>query len=172
MSTFVYIDGANFYQATKELGCVVDYKKFRGWLGQKFGVTKAYIFIGFMLGREDLYAHLTSCGFVLIFKPVLRLQSGHVKGNCDAELVLRIISDYYEKTCSSAALITGDGDFACVIDFFQKRGFPISLQIPRAEKCSVLLKRTGVRLYRLEEHYQKFSHFVQKEKAPDTDASV
>ena len=42
----IYIDGNNLYRSAKELGFEIDYKKFRGWLRQKYNPTSVYIFIG------------------------------------------------------------------------------------------------------------------------------
>jgi hypothetical protein len=42
----IYIDGNNLYRSAKELGFDIDYKKFRGWLRQKFNPNKVYLFIG------------------------------------------------------------------------------------------------------------------------------
>ena len=36
MNSNVYIDGNNLYRAAKELGFTINYKKFRGWLRQKY----------------------------------------------------------------------------------------------------------------------------------------
>ena len=34
----IYIDGNNLYRGAKELGFDIDYKKFRGWLRQKYAL--------------------------------------------------------------------------------------------------------------------------------------
>lgn len=41
-----FIDAANLYQAIKDLGWALDYRKFRRYLAEKYQVGKAYLFIG------------------------------------------------------------------------------------------------------------------------------
>lgn len=64
----IYIDGNNLYKSAKELGFEIDYKKFRGWLRQKYNAENAYLFIGLVPSRTKFYEHLQECGFILIFK--------------------------------------------------------------------------------------------------------
>ncbi|MEK7645362.1 MAG: hypothetical protein AAB391_03555 [Patescibacteria group bacterium] len=40
----IYIDGNNLYRGAKELGFTIDYKKFRGWLRQKYNPTSVYLY--------------------------------------------------------------------------------------------------------------------------------
>ncbi|MFA6228206.1 MAG: hypothetical protein WC668_03385 [Patescibacteria group bacterium] len=42
----IYIDGNNLYRSAQELGFAIDYKKFHGWLSQKFQAAYIYLFIG------------------------------------------------------------------------------------------------------------------------------
>lgn len=81
-----------------------------------------------------------------------------IKGDCDAELVLKVVSDFYTKAFSSCILITGDGDFACVAEFLQKEGVLSGILAPNKNKCSYLLRnKPGIELTFLNEHYHKFS---------------
>ncbi len=64
----IYIDGNNLYRAAKELGFEIDYRKFCGWLRQKYQAQTAYLFIGLVQDRVKFYEYLQECGFVLIFK--------------------------------------------------------------------------------------------------------
>lgn len=81
---------------------------------------------------------LQKFGYILIFKPTLELKDGKVKGNCDAELVLHAMIEYsnYEK----AIIVTGDGDFYCLIDYLFKKNKLERLLIPNVKKYSTLLK--------------------------------
>ena len=64
----VYIDGNNLYRSAKELGFDIDYKKFRGWLRQKYNPVNVYIFIGFMSKKAGLYKYLQNSGYKLPWK--------------------------------------------------------------------------------------------------------
>lgn len=71
-NNFAFIDGQNLNLGVREIGWKVDYFKFRIYLKEKFGVNKAYYFIGYVEGNSDLYASLQEAGYILIFKPTFR----------------------------------------------------------------------------------------------------
>ncbi len=166
----IYIDGNNLYRAAKALGFIIDYKKFFGWLKQKYGPTVVYLFIGFIKEKIDFYLYLRECGFIIIFKPTIPA-AGIVKGNCDAELVLKATSDFYEKNFDKAILITGDGDFGCLVVFLAENSALYMVIAPNKYKCSSLLKDKNIEITFLNDHYHKFSSPLN-EKAPDADSSA
>jgi uncharacterized LabA/DUF88 family protein len=167
----IYIDGNNLYRSAKELGYEIDYKKFRGWLRQKYSPTNTYLFIGLVPSRISFYEHLQECGFILVFKQTVSF-GGTIKGNCDAELVLKTVSDFYTKAFTSCVLVTGDGDFGCLVEFLQTNKAINRIVSPDEKKCSILLKNKNTEITFLNEHYHKFSSKRQKEKAPNADVSA
>lgn len=60
--TNIYIDGNNLYRSAKKLGFEIDYKKFRGWLRQKYNPQSVYIFIGLVPDRKSADLFLCSIG--------------------------------------------------------------------------------------------------------------
>ena len=154
----IYIDGNNLHRAAKELGFEIDYKKLRGWLRQKYNAADVYLFLGFILDKDNLYIHLQECGYLLVFKQIVFFR-GIVKGNCDAELVLKVVSDFYTKAFDQCILITGDGDFGCLVEFLAQNSAFSILIAPDEEKCSFLLRNKGVEVTFLNEHYHKFSKY-------------
>ena len=171
MKVNIYIDGNNLYRAATELGFKIEYKKFYGWLRQKYHPTHVYLFIGLIPSRTSFYQYLQECGFILVFKQTISV-SGVVKGNCDAELVLKTVSDFYTKAYDSCILITGDGDFGCLVEFLQTQDSVYGVIAPDKKKCSILIKNKNVEITFLNEHYHKFSMRIPKEKAPDADVSA
>lgn len=167
----IYIDGNNLYRSAKELGYEIDYKKFRGWLRQKYNPANVYLFIGLVPSRTSFYEHLQECGFILVFKQTVSF-GGTIKGNCDAELVLKTVSDFYTKAFTACVLVTGDGDFGCLAEFLQENKVIKLIISPDKKKCSILLKNKNIEITFLNEHYHKFSSERQKEKAPDADVSA
>jgi uncharacterized LabA/DUF88 family protein len=140
-NNYAFIDGQNLYFAIKTLGWNLDYKKFRVYLREKYGVEKAFIFIGYLAANTDLYTALQSHGFILIFRPTLTYKDGTVKGNCDAELVLQAMIEYarYDK----ALIVTGDGDFYCLVKYLKEKNKLKTLLIPDMKKYSALLKKVA-----------------------------
>ena len=152
----IYIDGNNLYRSAKELGFDIDYKKLRGWLRQKYNVSNVYLFIGLVPERVKFYEYLQSCGYILVFKQTVSVGE-KIKGNCDAELVLKTVSDFYTKSFTSCILITGDGDFGCLVEFLKENNVINGVIAPDEDKCSILIRNKNIDITFLNELYHKFS---------------
>ena len=88
-NNYAFIDSQNLNLGIRGLGWSLDYQKFRIYLEEKHGVAQAYVFIGFVASNQRLYDKLRAAGFVLVFKPTVFSPDGTIKGNVDADLVLR-----------------------------------------------------------------------------------
>ena len=136
---YAFIDGQNLNLGIQELGWKLDLYRFRIYLKEKYGVTQAYYFIGFRPEMNDLYASLQKAGYILIFKPTLRIPGGTVKGNCDAELVLQAMIELHNY--HQAVIVSSDGDFACLVKYLGEKGKLRNLLVPNSLKYSALLKK-------------------------------
>ncbi len=138
-NNYAFIDSQNLNLSIREQGWILDFRKFRTYLKDKYGIAKAFIFIGYVPQNQDLYTNLQKDGYILIFKPTLSLPSGGVKGNVDAELVLHTMVEFnnYDK----ALIITGDGDFYCLVDYLAKNDKLLKLMIPNTNKFSSLYRK-------------------------------
>lgn len=127
------------YLSILEQGWKLDFKRFRKHLKHRYGVSKAFLFIGYVATNEGLYTALQECGYILVFKPTLVLSDGRVKGNIDAELVLHAMIEYpnYEK----AVIVSNDGDFYCLVNYLKKRNKLLKLIIPDRHNYSSLLRK-------------------------------
>ena len=85
---YAFIDAQNVYKGVQSDGWLLDWRKFRVYLRDKYRVEKAFIFIGYMSQYQDLYSLLQESGYILVFKPVVVYGAGEVKGNVDAELIV------------------------------------------------------------------------------------
>jgi uncharacterized LabA/DUF88 family protein len=151
-NNYAYIDGANLHQGVKNSGWKLDYRRFRVWLSEKYSVKTAYIFIGLIPKYKDLYSYLQECGYILIFKEVIYASDGKAKGNCDADLVLQAVMDFYENKFDSAVLVSSDGDYASLVKFLlDRKRLTATLSPHRKDKCSILLKRTNAPIVYLDE---------------------
>ena len=170
-NNYAFIDGANLHRGIAGFGWKLDYARFRVWLSEKYGVRRAYIFIGLIPKYKDLYTHLQECGFTLIFKEVIYDKEGKPKGNCDADLVLQAARDTYEKKFGKAVIVSSDGDYASLVKFLKERGkLEVILSPHTKDLCSILLKRTDAPIAYLND--QKSILQVRKEKAPDADGTA
>lgn len=136
-----FIDSQNLNLGVRSLGWQIDYKKFRLYLKNKYNVDRAFMFIGLVSNNQKLYTQLQAAGFILVFKPTVRyFENGKetVKGNVDAELVLHasaIEFGNYDK----AIIVSGDGDFACLVGFLEEKDKLLHIFTP-SHKYSKLLK--------------------------------
>ncbi len=153
---YVYIDWANLHQWSKSRWGV-DYRRFKQWISDKYKAEKVYLFMWYIKGNELLYSQLSEWWYILIFKETLEID-GKVKWNCDAELVVSSVSHFYEANTKKSILVTGDGDFACLLDFFKSRQCPVILLAPNKKYCSYLLKKRNIPIVLLEDvkfHFKK-----------------
>jgi len=160
-NNFAYIDGANLNKGVKDLGWVLDYKRFRVWLSEKYSVVRAYLFIGLVPKYKDIYTFLQEAGYTLVFKETTCDGEGKIKGNCDADLVLHAVCDVYETKFDEAVFVSSDGDYAGLVKFLQAKG-KLKVVLSPNNKCSVLLKRTNVPIAYL--NNQRF--LLEKRKSP------
>lgn len=137
-NNFAFIDSQNLNLSIRSQGWALDFKKLRIYLQDKYNITQAYLFIGYVPANQSLYTSLQKCGFLLIFKPTLKLPNGRVKGNCDAELVMHMMIEY--EHYNKALIITGDGDFYCLLEYLIKRDKLFKLMIPNKYSYSSLYR--------------------------------
>lgn len=92
------------------------------------------------MGNEALYTNLQKAGYIVIFKPTLEIKKegkSKIKGNVDAELVLHIMIEY--PNYGKAIIVSGDGDFRCLVEYLVKNNKFYRLVIPNKKKYSSLL---------------------------------
>ncbi len=164
-NNYAFIDSQNLNLSIKEIGWSLDFKRFHVYLREKYFVQKAFLFIGYIEGNNALYTSLQEAGFICIFKPTLKYKDGTMKGNCDAELVLWTMIEY--PNYNKAVIVTGDGDFYCLIDHLIQKSKLKAVFIPNKFKFSALLKFKLFRPYlrymndlkeKLEYHKKKRPH--------------
>jgi len=138
-NNYAFIDSQNLNLSIREQGWALHFRKFRQYLRAKYGIAKAFLFIGYVYENQALYTALQKEGYILVFKPTLKLPSGKVKGNVDAEMVLHAMVEYenYDK----ALIVTGDGDLYCLVDYLRKKEKLLKLMIPNKESFSSLFRR-------------------------------
>lgn len=142
-NNYAFIDSQNLNLGVLDQGWKLDFARFRVYLTDKYNVTKAFLFIGYVKGNEGLYKSLQESGYICIFKPTLELAEGEIKGNVDAELVLHTmihINDF-----DKAMIISGDGDFHCLVEYLLDMNKLLVLMVPNHKKYSGLLKRKEFR---------------------------
>lgn len=138
---FAFIDSQNLNLGVRKLGWTLDYRRFLIYLKEKYAVRKAFLFIGYMPENERLYKSLQEYGYVLIFKPILFGKDKRIKGNCDSELVLYAMIEYWNY--SKAIIVSSDGDFYCLVRYFYEMRKLERVLSPDRNNCSILLKKAA-----------------------------
>lgn len=140
-NNYAFIDSQNLNLGIKSLGWNLDFRRFRVYLQEKYGVRVAYLFIGYVQQNQDLYSNMQKSGYVLIFKPTLPDKDGHVKGNVDADLVLQAMIDF--SRYDSAVIVTSDGDFYSLVKYLYEQNKLKAVLSPYVKTCSDLLKKSA-----------------------------
>ncbi len=158
-NNFAFIDGQNVNLGSRErLGWALDWKRFRVYLAEHYGVSRAYYFLGYVPENQGLYTSLQNAGYTLVFKEVMRRRGdSKPKGNVDAELVLQAMIEYphYEQ----AVIVTSDGDFACLVRYLAEQGKLAWVLSPHRDGCSALLKKAaGAKIGFLEDARPKLEY--------------
>ena len=141
---YAFIDSQNLNLGVKSQGWTLNFGKFRQLLITKYQVKKTFLFIGYIQDNQPLYTYLQSVGYICIFKPTLQLKDRKskitVKGNVDAELVLHTMIEWnkYDK----AIIVSGDGDFHCLIEYLSSKNKLSKLIVPN-KRFSSLLRKFG-----------------------------
>lgn len=136
-STYVFIDSQNLHLGVKKSVYRNGKKVYSGW---EIDYKKFYIFLkDKYLG---LYRKLNKIGFELVFKETSFMTKNSkviYKGNIDTNLVLEAMKkiDNYDK----AILISGDGDFHCLLDYWENVGKLGRIIIPNRYSYSHLLQK-------------------------------
>jgi len=139
---YAFIDSQNLNLGVRSQGWRLDFGKFRQLLITKYKVKKTFLFIGYVEGNQSLYTYLQSVGYICVFKPTLELKDKKgeikVKGNVDAELVLHAMIEWskYDK----AIIVSGDGDFHCLIEYLAMKEKLSKLIVPNKRYSSLLRK--------------------------------
>lgn len=165
---YAFIDSQNLNLAIRELGWVLDFRRFRVYLRENYEIEKAFLFIGYVEGNSALYTFLQEAGFICIFKPTLTHKDGTTKGNCDAELVLHTMIEY--PNFKGAVIVTGDGDFYCLAKYLIENGKLEKLLIPNRHRFSALLRFRICRPFLA--YMNDLRGLLEKKKRPHRDETL
>lgn len=135
---YAFIDNQNLNATVQNLGWKIDWRKFRRFLSERFHVSQAYMFIGYVPEFEDMYEKLHDAGFNIVLKQTYDMtkprteeeqksdeekdadRERHIKGNVDTELVLWAMKEL--PNYNKAVLVSGDGDFFSLVEYLEEKG--------------------------------------------------
>lgn len=138
---YAFIDSQNLNLGIRSMGWELDLSRFRRLLSDRYKIKKAFLFIGFISKYQPLYGNLAKAGYSLIFKPTIthKIKGAHeTKGNVDAELVLHTMIQFPHY--SKAIIVSGDGDFHCLIEYLASKNKLTKILVPNHKYSSLLRK--------------------------------
>lgn len=190
---YAFIDSQNLNVSTQKFGWKMDWQKFRQFLTDKYGVTKAYMFIGYIPENESLYEQMHEAGYAVVLKPTFDLtrprpeltseesvepgketakfERPHedrenkkpVKGNIDAELVLWAMKEM--SNYEKAIIVSGDGDFYCLVEYLAEKNRLLHLLAPTGHYSS-LYNRYEEYVERLDNYKRELRYHDFRKKKP------
>jgi len=162
-NNYAFIDSQNLNLGINKLNWKLDFKRFRIYLKEKYEVSRAFLFIGFIPENQDLYSSLQKDGYILIFKPVLLNGEGQPKGNVDADLVLQTMIEL--NNFDQAVIVSSDGDFYCLVKYLYEQGKLSRVISPDVKNCSKLLKKTAKEKIVFMDNLRNKLEYIAKEKS-------
>jgi uncharacterized LabA/DUF88 family protein len=130
----LFIDGANLYSASRNLGFDVDYRNLLDFFRKKSHVIRAYYYSAVL--ETDEYSPLKPLtdwlaynGYTLVTKPAKEFtdSSGRrrVKGSMDIEVAVDMLE--LAPRLDHAILFSGDSDFRRLVEAVQRKGVKVSV---------------------------------------------
>ena len=170
---YAFVDSQNLNLGTQRMGWKMDWRRFRQFLRDEYGVTKAFLFIGYMPENESLYEYMHSLGYLVVLKPTLEIlkkevdiddqekEKQAVKGNVDTEIVLTAMKElpHYSK----AVIVSGDGDFFGLIEYLISKN-KLSQIITPNWQYSTLLKQFDKYITNLDKFKSRLAYTADRSK--------
>jgi uncharacterized LabA/DUF88 family protein len=132
--TALFIDGANLYSASRNLGFDVDYRNLLEFFRKQTRVIRAYYYAAVLETEEysplkPLTDWLAYNGYTLVTKPAREFTDStgrrRVKGNMDIELAIDMLE--LADRLDHVVLFSGDSDFRRLVEAVQRRGVRVSV---------------------------------------------
>lgn len=163
---YAFIDSQNLNVSVQKYGWKMNWKKFRNFLTDKYGVNLAYMFIGYVPEHEDIYEKMHEAGYAVVLKPTFDMSRPRpedangksdkpVKGNIDADLVLWAMKEInnYDK----AVIVSGDGDFFALVEYLDQQGRLLKILTPTGQYSS-LFHQFERYIERLDNHRRELAY--------------
>ena len=181
-NNYAFIDSQNLNLGTQRMGWKMDWRKFREYLRQTHGVSRAFMFIGYMSENEQLYEYMHDLGFLVVLKPTVDVtpapdakedkdgkggktgkdkEKPAVKGNVDADLVLYAMKEL--PNYDQAIIVSGDGDFLGLVEYLKEQGKLANILTPNWQYSS-LFKPYEPQIVRLDQLRRKLAYHDRKKK--------
>jgi uncharacterized LabA/DUF88 family protein len=156
----VFVDAANIFYAQRTLKWRISYEKLKAYFERECAVTNILVYTATDSSRpsqKKFIAMLERSGFTVRTKPVKRIRVANGvyqwKGNFDVEMTMDML-DCLEQY-DTAILLSGDSDFAPVIDRLKSHGKKVIVMSVKGHISKELLSRAKyINLKKLKEQIE------------------
>ena len=130
----LFIDGANLYATSKNLGFDIDYRKLLKYFQGRGYLLRAYYYTALVEDQEyssirPLIDWLDYNGYRVVTKPAKEFTDAggrrKIKGNMDIELAVDAMEQ--AETADHIVIFSGDGDFASLAAALQRKGRKVTI---------------------------------------------
>ncbi len=146
-NNLAFIDGQNLYMGTDsdDPRWRVNLKKFRVYLKDKYSISKAFYFLGYVINDNNgLYEEIQDAGFILKFREHNSAMLSKKKGNVNTDIVFDVMKKIYKKEpFDKIVLVAGDGDYKMLVDFLIEENRFKKILFPNRKFASSLYKKLG-----------------------------
>lgn len=157
---YVFIDAANILYSQQTLGWRVDYAKLKAYIEKECDLKGIFFYTGHVgdnAKQQSFLQKLRALGYHIHSKEVKRIRTGrHTylwKGNLDVELSIDAVLSLSEY--ETLILLSGDSDFAYLLDVVKQRGRRVIVMSQRGHVSRELLERAKfIDLRRLRDEIQ------------------
>ncbi len=190
---YAFIDSQNLNVGVQKFGWKMDWQKFRKWLADEHGVTKAFMFIGYVPEFEAMYEQLHEAGYMIVLKPTYDMtrpqplpsttvadpaaeKAGKGKDGKKPEpeekkpVKGNIDADlvlWAMKELSNydkAILVSGDGDFYSLVEYLESKKRLGKILTPSFQ-YSQLYNRFEDYIVRLDQHKRELRYYDRRKKS-------
>ncbi|MEK7059945.1 MAG: NYN domain-containing protein [Patescibacteria group bacterium] len=191
-NTYAFIDSQNLNLGTQRMGWKLDWRKFRQYLKDNYGVTKAYTFIGYMSENEAMYEYMHELGYLVVLKPTVDVTTSHESTDAattagqssrkpgkatdkssdekdkptikgNVDAELVLYAMKELPNYKQAIIVSGDGDFFSLAEYLQEQGKLAHILTPNWQYSS-LLKVFDDKIVRLDQLRKQLTYHDRKKK--------
>ncbi len=165
-NNLAFVDGQNLHLGTTQNNWKIDHKKLRIYLKDKYKITEAYYFLGYISEEEqELYDNLQKAGFIVLFKEHSPNLTAKKKGNVDSDVIFEIMKNLIDnKDFNKIILVSGDGDYKKLVDYLINKDKFKKILFPNKKFASSLYKSLGAEYYDYLENLKTYISWHKKEK--------
>ena len=144
--TCVFVDAANIFYSQRTLGWRISYERLSEYFKKECAVVSLFVYTATDEDRQEqkkFIAMLERAGFSVRAKPVKKIRVGNGiyqwKGDFDVELTMDMLDNL--SRFDTAVLLSGDSDFAPVIDRLKRQGKRVIVMSVKGHVSKELLDR-------------------------------